>query len=517
MNHSLKLRQNMYDVLISGAGPTGLALALWLTKQGNSVRIIDKTAEPGTTSRAMVVQARTLELYRQLELSDEVIAAGSTNFTMNFWVNGKRKAVVAIGDAGADITPYPFILTYPQDEHEKLLIKHLALLGVEVERNTELLAFEDHGDQISARLRLVNGEEETCTAHYLAGCDGASSKIRHDLGLGFKGGTYKQIFYVADVILEGIEPANQVHIALDESDFVAVFPYGKNGKSRLIGILSNLEEAERCKLTFNDVSQVAIERLGIIVKSVSWFSTYKVHHRITDNFRKGSVFLLGDAAHIHSPAGGQGMNTGISDAINLAWKLNAVIKKYAPDRLLDTYDQERTAFAYKLVETTDRIFTFITTKSTFAHFVRTAIAPLFMNVAYRIDHVREYIFRMVSQTMLEYCDSTLSIGKTGKIRAGERLPWVSSVQDNYTSLKQITWQVHIYGTAKPDLKVWCNTYKIPLHEFEWLPAHQNAGLVHDALYLLRPDTYIAFTDAQGSAQAVSEYFNLQGYDLKKVN
>lgn len=505
----------MYDVLISGAGPTGLVLALWLTKQGNRVRIIDKTAEAGTTSRAMAVQARTLELYRQLDLTDEVIAAGTTNLAMNLWVGGKRKAVVSMGDAGADLTPYPFILTYPQDQHEKLLIEHLALLGVEVERNTELLAFEDHGDQISARLRLANGEEETCTARYLAGCDGASSKVRHDLGLGFEGGTYKQIFYVADVILEGLEPANEAHIALDNSDFVAVLSYGKEGRCRLIGVLSDLDEVERNKLTFNDVSQVAIERLGIKVKSVSWFSTYKVHHRVTDSFRKGRAFLLGDAAHVHSPAGGQGMNTGISDAINLAWKLSAVLKEQAPDRLLDTYDQERKAFAHKLVETTDRIFTFVTAESTFANFVRTRVAPLFAGVVYRIDYVREYMFKMISQTMLEYHDSSLSVGKTGAVQAGERLPWVNSGQDNYASLNQITWQVHVYGTAKPDLKAWCNQYQIPLYEFKWQSAHQNAGLARDAVYLLRPDTYIAFTHAEGSAQVVSEYFSSQGYNLEK--
>ena len=507
----------MCDVLISGAGPTGLVLALWLTKQGNHVRIIDKTAESGTTSRAMAVQARTLELYQQLDLTDEVIAAGTTNVAMNLWVGGKRKAVISMTDAGEKLTPYPFVLTYPQDQHEKLLIKHLELLGVHVERNTELLEFKDQGHQVTARLRLEDGREETCITQYLAGCEGASSKIRKDLGFGFEGGTYKQIFYVADVILENLDPANEAHIAIDESDFVAVLSYGNEGRCRLIGVISDLGELERNHLTFEDVSQVAIDRLGIKVKSVSWFSTYKVHHRVTDSFRKGRTFLLGDSAHVHSPAGGQGMNTGINDAINLAWKLTAVLKGQAPDSLLDTYNQERRAFALKLVESTDRIFTFVTAESTFANFIRTKIAPIFASVAYRIDHVREYMFRMISQTMLEYCDSSLSLGDAGSIRAGERLPWVKADQDNYAPLKEITWQIHIYGTAKPDLKEWCKQHKIPLHEFNWLSTHQDAGFTRNAIYLLRPDTYIAFINNGGSVQAIEEYFNRQGYNLNRLS
>ncbi|WP_458097982.1 FAD-dependent oxidoreductase [Roseomonas sp. WA12] len=497
----------MRDVLIVGAGPTGLALALWLTKQGIGVRIIDKAAGPGETSRAMAVQARTLELYRQLDLADAVIAAGHKNPTMNFWAGRKRRAKLSLRDAGADITPYPFLLVYPQDQHERLLIDRLQTLGVTVDRRTELVSSEDKDDHVAARLRGPDGGEEVVEARYLAGCDGARSPIRHQLGASFEGGTYKQVFYVADVELSGLDPADEAYIALDSSEFVMVLPYGKGGQFRLIGVVVG-EWADRAEtLTFEDVSHEAIKDLALTVDKVNWFSTYRVHHRVTDRFRQGRTFLLGDAAHVHSPAGGQGMNTGISDAINLAWKLAAVVKGEAPDSLLDSYQQERQAFAHKLVDTTDRLFTFATAEGSFADFVRSRIFPTVASVAYDIGSVREFMFRTVSQTMLNYHESPLSEGKAGKVKGGDRLPWVPSHgADNYGPLSEIGWQVHVYGTARADLRAWCEQHRIPLHAFNWEPEHGKAGLEQDAAYLLRPDTYVALAEPKASSASLDRYF-----------
>lgn len=496
------------DVLIIGAGPTGLAHALWLTHQGVRVRIIDKSSGPGETSRAMAVQARTLELYRQLDLTDPVVDAGHPNPTMNLWANGKRRARLSMGDAGATVTPYPYILTYPQDEHERLLIHRLEQLGIRVERETEFLSFEEQADHVVSRLRSPDGTEITCRSSYLSGCDGAKSPVRHQIGAGFEGGTYKQVFYVADVRLTGLEPAGEAHIALDSSDFVAVLSYGHSGLSRLIGVVTD-GDAE--KITFEDVGHRAIERLGVTVEEVNWFSTYRVHHRVTDTFRKGRVFLAGDAAHVHSPAGGQGMNTGIADAINLAWKLAAVIHGKAPDALLDSYDQERKAFAKKLVDTTDRMFTFITAESNFADFVRTRIAPVLAGVAYRVDSVREMMFRMISQTTLNYQGSALSAGKAGKVEGGDRLPWVRiDGKDNFDTLAQAVWQIHVYGHAPAELKLWAEQRDIRLHEFEWNSQYGEAGLAEGAAYLLRPDTYVALAEPNASTQVLESYLVERG-------
>jgi 2-polyprenyl-6-methoxyphenol hydroxylase-like FAD-dependent oxidoreductase len=298
------------DVLIVGAGPTGLVLSLWLGKLGVKPRIIDKTSEPGTTSRALAVHARTLELYRQLDLADAVIERGHKVPAVNLWVRGNREARISFKDIGADITPYPFLHIFPQDEHERLLIARLEAMDIAVERRTELIGYSDEGDRIVARLRGAAGGEERCEAGYIAGCDGAHSLVRQTMGTGFPGGTYRQIFYVADVEASGPPLDGELHVDLDEADFLAVFPLAGEGRARLIGTVRD-ERAEHPEaLKFEDVSGLAIDHLKVRVGKVNWFSTYHVHHRVTEHFRKGRAFLLGDAAHIHSPAGGQGMNTG---------------------------------------------------------------------------------------------------------------------------------------------------------------------------------------------------------------
>ena len=211
------------DVLIVGAGPTGLVLALWLSKLGLKPRIVDKTAEPGTTSRALAVHARTLELYQQLDLTDAVIERGHKVPAVNLWVRGNREARVSFEDVGADITPYPFLHIFPQDEHERLLIARLETMGVSVERRTELTSYSDEGDCIAARLRGPTGEEERCEAAYIAGCDGARSVVRETMGTGFPGGTYRQVFYVADIEASGPPIDGELHVDLDEADFLAIF------------------------------------------------------------------------------------------------------------------------------------------------------------------------------------------------------------------------------------------------------------------------------------------------------
>ena len=224
------------DILIIGAGPTGLVLALWLTRLGVKVRILDKTAEPGTTSRALAVQARTLELYRQLGLADAVIEHGHKVPAVNLWVKGEPAARLPFENVGSDLTPYPFLQIFPQDQHERLLIGRLEALGVSIERRTELVGFTDDGERVIARLRGSGGQEESREASYIAGCDGARSIVRETIGAGFPGGTYRQVFYVADVEAAGPALDGELHVDLDEADFLAVFPLDGEGRARLIAV-----------------------------------------------------------------------------------------------------------------------------------------------------------------------------------------------------------------------------------------------------------------------------------------
>jgi 2-polyprenyl-6-methoxyphenol hydroxylase-like FAD-dependent oxidoreductase len=495
------------EVLIVGAGPTGLILALWLTKLGVRVRIIDKTVEAGTTSRALAVQARTLELYRQLDLADAVLARGHQVPAVNLWVKGQSAARLSFETIGAGLTPYSFLQIFPQDEHEHLLIDRLAALGIAVERQTELAGFTDEGNRVLARLRSSAGRESVCEARYIAGCDGARSSVRAAIGTGFPGGTYRQIFYVADVDASGPAINGELHVDLDEADFLAVFPLAATGRARLIGTVRDDRADHAETLKFPDVSDRAINNLKVEVANVNWFSTYHVHHRVSDHFRKGRAFLLGDAAHIHSPAGGQGMNTGIGDAINLAWKLAAVLANHASDDLLDSYEAERIGFARRLVSTTDRVFSFATGEGRIADLMRTRIAPVVIPNVMAFEAAREYLFRTVSQITLNYRGGPLSGGSAGHIHGGDRLPWVAiDGKDNFASLAGMSWQVHVYGVPRTELVTWCDEHAVSLHSFDWRAEYETAGLARDAFYLLRPDTYVALADKSGAPSALDRYF-----------
>jgi 2-polyprenyl-6-methoxyphenol hydroxylase-like FAD-dependent oxidoreductase len=498
------------DVLIVGAGPTGLVLALWLTRLGVRVRIVDKTAEAGTTSRALAVQARTLEFYRQIGLSDAVVERGRKTIAANLWVAGKKAAHAVLGEMGEGLSPFPFALIFPQDEHERLLIERLEEAGVQVERRTELIKFADSADGIVAHLQLPDGDQETCQATYIAGCDGAHSTVRQSLQIGFAGGIYDHLFYVADVQASGATINGELHIALDRSDFLVVFPLKSDGRARLIGTVRQEAEHQRDELTWNDVSKRVLEWISIDVECVNWFSTYRVHHRVAAQFRKGRAFLLGDAAHIHSPVGGQGMNTGIGDAVNLAWKLAAVLRGRADASLLDSYEPERIAFAQRLVATTDRAFTAVTSSGAMARLIRLHLVPLLLAPLYALKTARRLMFRTVSQTAVNYRGNRLSQGRVGKVHGGDRLPWVQSEAkgvDNFTPLTSMDWQVHVYGDAVPEIQTVCEKQKLPLHVFPWGPEVRRTGLRRNAIYLVRPDGYVALADAEGSAMAISTYFH----------
>jgi 2-polyprenyl-6-methoxyphenol hydroxylase-like FAD-dependent oxidoreductase len=499
------------EVLVVGAGPTGLVLALWLSRQGVPVRVIDRTSEPGTTSRALAVQARTLELYRQLNLTDAVIARGHRVPAVNLWVQGERRARLEFEQVGQDLTPYPFLHIFPQDEHERLLIDRLARFGVEVERRTELVGFEERGDRVVATLQAPDGSESPCEARFLAGCDGARSFVRQALGTGFGGGTYREVFYVADVQGRGPAFDGELNVDLDEADFLGVFPLAGESRARLIGTVRG-ERADHAEdLGFDDVSRRAMTNLKVEVDRVNWFSTYRVHHRVADRFRRGRVFLLGDAAHIHSPAGGQGMNTGIGDAINLAWKLAAVCSGDAPDGLLDSYETERMAFARRLVASTDRMFNLATAEGRVADLIRTRLVPAIFPRAIALEPVREYVFRTVSQITLNYRRMPLSEGAAGEVHGGDRLPWVSiDGADSLEPLSSIAWQAHVFGRAAPELVAWCEAHGLPLNVTPWRAPHGEAGLARDALYLTRPDSYVALADRSGAPAALEAYFAARG-------
>ncbi|HSS29066.1 MAG TPA: FAD-dependent monooxygenase [Usitatibacter sp.] len=497
------------EVLVVGAGPTGLVLALWLTHYGIPVRIVDKAPRAGTTSRALALHARTLELYEPMGLARPIIAASHKLDAVNLWVAGEKRAHARFGDMGKGLSPYPYSLIYPQDEHEKLLIERLAAAGVPVEREVEAIGLEGDGEHyVSARLRRADGSESLARCAFLAGCDGAHSFVREAVHAGYPGGTYEHMFYVADVEATGPVTNGELNGALDQADFILVFPLKDEKHIRLVGTVRDDAATRHGELGWDDVSKDIIRRMRIEVRKVNWFSTYHVHHRVADEFRSGRVFLLGDAAHIHSPVGGQGMNTGIGDAINLAWKLAAVLKGHGDDELLDTYAPERRAFALRLVASTDRAFTFVTRDGPLARFVRLHVVPWIVPFATRFDAVRRLMYRTISQTSIEYRKSPLSEGRAGSIRAGDRLPWVEPAgggKDNFAPLASMDWQVHVQGTAASAVVEACGRHGIALHAFAWSEAAGRAGYARDAAYLVRPDAYVGWAATKQAGESLEAY------------
>ncbi|MBX3379370.1 MAG: FAD-dependent monooxygenase [Phycisphaeraceae bacterium] len=475
-------------VLISGAGPTGLVLALFLRHLNIPFRIIDKLSGPGLASRAMVIQARTLEFYRQINFADTVIAAGIKMRGIRLRESGKQIAGFQFDEIGDDISPYPYVLSLPQDDHERLLVAQLRTLGIEVEWNTELNRCVDHGSSVAATLHSESGES-TADFRYLVGCDGAHSTVRESLNLSFPGGTYDEIFFVTDCDARGLHFDDSVNISLTKGTFILAFPVRSKGSFRFIGVVPP-GHGDPLHATFDDIRPILKKQLNAEVNSVHWFSTYRVHHRVAENFRKRNIFLAGDAGHIHSPAGGQGMNTGIGDAVNLAWKLAAVLDRRADTSILDTYESERIAFAHTLVESTDRIFQAVVGPGPGPAFVRSVLMPYIIPWALRLRAIRRAQFRLVSQTRIHYPNSAISRGHAGKLRGGDRLPWLAT-QNNFAPLRSLDWQVHVYGEASDNVRAICDHRYIPLIRFKYDEAARGAGIPKDAALLIRPDGYIA--------------------------
>jgi 2-polyprenyl-6-methoxyphenol hydroxylase-like FAD-dependent oxidoreductase len=496
------------QILVAGAGPTGLAAALWLAKSGARFRIIEKNAGPGLASRAMVVQARTLEFYRQLGIADDVVAAGLKMERVHLREGAREITTLNFGDFGKAISPYPFALSFPQDDHEKFLVEYLKKIGVEVEWQTELTGFEPTAAGVRATLKKGD-KTETWEGAYLCGCDGARSLVREALGLKFPGGTYEQLFFVADVEASGPVADGGVNVCVGKRTLYIVFPLRRAGMYRLIGIVPP-ELSGREDVQYEDIRASVEQHIELKVSKVNWFSKYRVHHRVTDRFSVGRVFIAGDAAHVHSPAGGQGMNTGIGDAVNLAWKLSAVQGRRADPAILETYGAERIGFAHSLVATTDRLFEMMVGKGIAAEMFRTMLLPHIMPWLMGFSLTRKTQFRLISQTRIHYPDSPLSAGKAGHVAGGDRLPWVEEVR-NFDALQSLQWQVHVYGQASAGARHFAEGHGLKLHLFAFTQACEDAGLKRDAFYLVRPDGYVAVAGETNASEAeeVLERFQIK--------
>ena len=534
------------EVLVAGGGPTGLMLALGLVSRGISCRVVDRAPVRSERSRAMVVHARSLELLQKLGIADELVACGRRTMAANVFINRRPALRVSLADAvlAAD-TPFPFILLVSQADTERVLEDRLTRLGTRVERGVELLGFAQDAEGVQTRLRHGDGREEEVRARYVVGCDGAHSVVRKGAGLSFDGAPYPQDFILADLRVDWERDDGGLYIFVSREGLLAAFPFQEPGSYRLI--------ASRPGTVPDDAGDPTLDEFREAVGQTSpfpmqlgeprWLARFRLHHRAANHYRAGRAFVAGDAAHIHSPAGGQGMNTGIQDAANLAWKLALVLRGRAPDAFLDSYEAERLPVGERLLRTTDRMFATASARNPVALALAGFALPRLGPFALGRPAFRERAFRFLSQLEIAYPASP-AVGEPraraarfrGGPGAGHRAPDAPVARGgSVSSLFAIcTGPAHhllifpgtIGGAAVDAIRTLATEHlpEVEIHRIDrptppasatagaadaWVDesgeAHRRYAVTGAGYYLVRPDGYIAFRSAGLAADPLAAY------------
>ncbi|WP_437676557.1 FAD-dependent monooxygenase [Sorangium sp. So ce131] len=419
------------DALVVGGGPTGLTMAGELARRGLAVRIVDKALEPPPDhSRALAVQARTLELFDRMGIAEAATARGLRVEAFNLLLQGGRRARLPMVRLSELATSAPGLFVIQQFDTEQVLASRLSGLGVALERGVELVSYTQDDDGVTCTLRRPDAGVEEVRARWLLGCDGAHSPVRKGADITFEGDTYNDHCLLGDLVVDWQLPDGELYVSPSRRGVAAAFPVPGSHRFRVILILPELPPARGAAPSLEEFEGTMRSLIPVPfkVEKAIVLSRYRLHHRVASRLRRGRVFLAGDAAHIHSPAGGQGMNTGIQDACNLAWKLAAVAQGRMPAWLLDTYEMERLPVARRLVDSTDRMFGLLAGHGPFGRAVR-LVAPTLMARAFGLAAVQRRILGFVSQLNIRYRKSPLSV-QIGSPpargpRAGDRAPDVA--------------------------------------------------------------------------------------------
>jgi 2-polyprenyl-6-methoxyphenol hydroxylase-like FAD-dependent oxidoreductase len=523
------------DVLVVGAGPTGLTLAAQLRAMGASCRIVDRQDDRVHESRALAIQPRTLEILRGLGVTQELLERG--NDAVWVQLHGGRRAVrIRLFGLGLDDTAYPFLLFVSQAETEQVLLDHLAAAGVRVERRVELVAFHADPDGVTCTLRHGDGPTEQLRTRYLVGCDGAGSTVRRQAEIAFQGGAYPQTFALADLEVDGGLDADTAYAFLGRVGLLFLFPLGRPASWRLLGMHPTLRgRPEPARPSLEELQALSDLVTGgrLRLRDPVWLTYFRLAHRHAARYRSGRVFLAGDAAHVHSPAGAQGMNTGIQDAWNLGWKLALAARGAAREALLDSYDAERRPVGGFVVRFTDRAFAVATSTNPLLRAVRTGLVPRMLPLAVRLDRAVAYGFRTIAQLGIRYRHSPAVQEGHPRLRrgprAGDRLPDARVARDG-----QVCWlgealavpRFHLLLCGRPDAWDARQLTAVGTRHRDFLAVHHLTpeaapGALHDvdgqalarlgveqtAHYLIRPDGHVGYRAAGTDLDGLRRYLS----------
>jgi 2-polyprenyl-6-methoxyphenol hydroxylase-like FAD-dependent oxidoreductase len=512
-------------VLIVGAGPSGLMMAAQLLRYGIEPVIIDSKLGPTDHSQALAVQARSMEIYRQMGLADQILKEGKPNAGLQFFYGDKLTGTFPLSDTGQGETPYPYIFIYPQNKNERVLLGDLTQHVVPVYWNTTLKGLVQKSKSVDATV-ISESVEAIITADWIIGADGAHSTVRKQLDIHFSGDTYAHLFYLADIISNHDDDYIKLH--LTNEGFAGFFPTPDKNGFRIIGSLPpEFEGKDDIKLEDILPFTEKITQGPVVVNKCNWFTTYKLHHRMADKFRSGRCFLIGDAAHIHSPVGGQGMNTGLQDAYNLAWKLAGVINNKIHEGILNTYAEERMPVAKQLLKTTDKAFNIMMSQAWWAQLFKKFALPKLLSAMWANDSVKQNFFQRVSQIGINYRHShiNLHLSHAHKIKAGDRLPYLKL----YDEKKQIETDLHAW-CSKPGFTMiifgrlaelellafarWITHFYGSGLNFFYLPPSDRNQHIFDAFEIrtdhvktlvVRPDNYIGFMSDTTDIDIINNY------------